>query len=815
MQLSRFSIRATPTLLFGMALLIVFAAALFIRIYFAYDNVFPDDWVRFQINDPWFQMRSVENMLHHFPDRSLFDPYGHFDRGQSVAVAPFFPFIIALMAWVFGGGSPSRELVETIGAYYPAILGALACVVMFFLGSALFNKRLGLIAAGLMAVLPGQYLLRTLLGFTDQHCAEILLSLFFMLMFVVALKSASSRGLTWQHLRSRDWFLVKRPLLLSVVAGLALGCYMISWLGASVFIFILFIFLVVQSVVDHLRGRSVDYLCFTGSVTALVALPIVAGTSSQYLGSPEHMAALAVAFVAFVGVWIMSAFLAHRGWPRWSFPVVLAGGLGIGYLLFWLVDPSLLSDVVGRFGIFAPTAAKGTISEVQAMNWDRANIYFTTGRVIAPIALIPLAWIVVSKREPEKVLLFIWTIVLLLATWKLSRFAYYSAANVAILVAYASWLLLRVAGAGRTGEEEQKVQAAASAQKGEEAKRALTRKERRAARQKARKVQRRGNVLERPVWRHVYVAIALVIIFFFGFYYNIDMSLAWAQELRGPTDDWHSALVWMRENTPPPFEDEDYYYANYETPSPGEKFQYPETAYGVMSWWDYGYHITYIAKRIPNANPSGQKGAPWAARFFTAQDEAEGSDLLDKYGSKYIVIDDLMSTGQFVRVGDQEVLTSWKFYAMAIIADRAESDFYEVVYTQQGQPVRVYYPAYYRAMVSRLYNFGAEEWDPDEAARADERHRIRAMTFRTQKDRQGNTIKIALSEEFFDSYSAAQSFVDDNPEYRLVGTDPLVSPVPLEALEQFELVYKSPTAVSKRGDATFSEVEVFEYKPQP
>ena len=32
-------------------------------------------------------------------------------------------------------------------------------------------------------------------------------------------------------------------------------------------------------------------------------------------------------------------------------------------------------------------------------------------------------------------------------------------------------------------------------------------------------------------------------------------------------------------------------------------YLYPASAYGVMSWWDYGHDIEYVAQRIPNANP--------------------------------------------------------------------------------------------------------------------------------------------------------------------------------------------------------------------
>ena len=42
-----------------------------------------------------------------------------------------------------------------------------------------------------------------------------------------------------------------------------------------------------------------------------------------------------------------------------------------------------------------------------------------------------------------------------------------------------------------------------------------------------------------------------------------------------------------------------HYYTIYDKNS----FTYPNSSYGVMSWWDYGHMITYIAQRIPNANP--------------------------------------------------------------------------------------------------------------------------------------------------------------------------------------------------------------------
>ena len=53
--------------------------------------------------------------------------------------------------------------------------------------------------------------------------------------------------------------------------------------------------------------------------------------------------------------------------------------------------------------------------------------------------------------------------------------------------------------------------------------------------------------------------------------------------------DWKESLEWMGNNSPDTGVD---YFTIYDP----ETFQYPPQAYGVMSRWDYGHMITYIAK---------------------------------------------------------------------------------------------------------------------------------------------------------------------------------------------------------------------------
>lgn len=86
--------------------------------------------------------------------------------------------------------------------------------------------------------------------------------------------------------------------------------------------------------------------------------------------------------------------------------------------------------------------------------------------------------------------------------------------------------------------------------------------------------------------------------------------------------DWRDALLWIKDNT----EKTSYYL----TPDKGK----PE--YSIMSWWDYGNWIVYLANRPVVCN-NFQAGAVDAAKFFTAQDEKTAIKIAKKRTVKYVI----------------------------------------------------------------------------------------------------------------------------------------------------------------------------------
>ncbi len=89
------------SLIYGAILAFIFCLALYIRTAIQYNSVFTDSFVRFCVYDPWYNMRLVENTLHHFPHRIYFDPFTAYPHGTYYPFAvPLFDISLASIIWL-------------------------------------------------------------------------------------------------------------------------------------------------------------------------------------------------------------------------------------------------------------------------------------------------------------------------------------------------------------------------------------------------------------------------------------------------------------------------------------------------------------------------------------------------------------------------------------------------------------------------------------------------------------------------------------------------------------------------------------------
>jgi asparagine N-glycosylation enzyme membrane subunit Stt3 len=287
------------------------------------------------------------------------------------------------------------------------------------------------------------------------------------------------------------------------------------------------------------------------------------------------------------------------------------------------------------------------------------------------------------------------------------------------------------------------------------------------------------------------IALAGLAIFFLVFYPNIQPASETISEVTSfaPSDAWSSSLVWLRDNTPEPFGDDTFYYDLYQTP-----FNYPETAYGVTAWWDYGYLILRVGHRIPNCDP-GAGARESVARLFTAQNEIAANELANNLNSKYIIIDDSTVTEMY--------------YAIATYAGTSSNQFVDVYYIPDNgklKAIAYYYPEYYQSLAVRLYNFNGNETIPNNTS---------IISYVEKVSQNGIRYKEVKDSKTFNNYQAAVDYIANQTSgnYRIISASPLISPIPLARLEHYNLVYSSNQSSSIFPDWKIPAVKIFEYTP--
>ncbi|KKH98039.1 hypothetical protein EO95_18105, partial [Methanosarcina sp. 1.H.T.1A.1] len=443
---------------YALAVSIIGLLALWIRI-LPSDSVFlSNGFVRFGGNDPWYHMRTLNVLLENYPQRMFFNPMTNYPYGSYIHFGPLFDQMIAITILILGMGNPSPELVNWVGAYFPAVLGAITVIPVYYIGKYLGGHKTGILAAILIAFAPGQFLSRSMIGFTDHHVAESLFSTFFMMFFMLALISAKRKKISFEHVINKNLSVLKEPLVYSIMAGVMYSAYQLSWPGASLFLLVVLVYAVIQYIIDIFHGESSDYLGFTGIIAFLVSiiliLPFVHPDMgfSMYHYSWFHVATAIGAMAGFLALSFIERAFKSRNIKAYYYPLAILGIVVLGLLTLKIVVPSIYSLILSApsyvFGV--QTGGPATIGEVSSIFYESG--VFTLSRVFGNftasgffaslLGMVFLTAKLFRKPKPEEVLILIWSALIFLTIYGQNRFAYYYSINVAVLSAYVGGLLL-------------------------------------------------------------------------------------------------------------------------------------------------------------------------------------------------------------------------------------------------------------------------------------------------------------------------------------------------------------------------------------
>ncbi|MDD5617216.1 MAG: oligosaccharyl transferase, archaeosortase A system-associated [Candidatus Methanoperedens sp.] len=668
--------------IFTILLFAIFALSLYLRTVMPYDGVFRNGVVAFASDDAVFQMRLVENTLYNFPHRITFDIFTRYPYGTPLHWGPLWTQLIATISLIVGLGSYNMQTVNTIGAYFPSVFGALIVFPVYYIVKSMGNRTGALLAAFMIAILPGQFFTRSTLGFTDNHVAEVLFSTATIMFFILSIKSGREINIKFSELH-----LKQKPVLYSILAGVMLAGYQLSWPGAPFFAMIIAIFILIQYIIDDMKDRSTDYLAIAAVPMFLIDLISMLPYFNPEYGfgitiySWFHIIVPVVGMGLALALSIISGELKKKGYSSYYYPLSLLGFFALSMLIIKIILPQLydviFSTIVGIFGAHT-TGGPATIGEAVSI-LEKPGMLYNGFPITGPLQgdnfvllliialLLFIGYRIAKKQRAEDMLILVWSVVMLIGMYGQNRWAYYFALNAALLIGIAGGAIIN--SVLKWGGWQWQID--------------------------AKKIS---------ISHILSLIIVMVVVLFFAYPSVLATAIGenpvskWEQgdPSGGGFYEWYETLTWMRDNTPDPGID---YFAVYKDPKNGT-YPYPDTAYGVMSWWDYGHAITYWAHRIPNANPfqsgigGGSSNAPGASTFLTAKTEEQADEVIyalginGKPGARYVV------SNAYMAYQIMEIFGIWN----------EEYDYWTQIRTRDG-PQRVPTRKYYEVMEAKLHIF--------------------------------------------------------------------------------------------------------------
>ena len=739
-------------------------------------------------DDPLYNLRQVEQILANFPNYAWFEPMTLFPTGQGVPWGPLFPTIIATICLITG--ATTRPEIISTGLLVPPVMGAMIVVIMYFVGKICGDWKTGLLASGFTAVVSGQFFYRSFYGYMDHHIAEVLFSTIFCLLYMYTIYSEKDTKIELKNFSS-----YKSTLLLAGLTGIAylLGLFVMPTM--ILFAMIVGIFTLIQFIIDVYRGRTSEYLLVINSIVFAIAIIglLVFGLKSTGVSlifySVGHVYAYLILIAGTAFLYGVAHLIKEKAW--YYFPVILIASGIVFSLVLLIVSPQMYNLFINSFfQFFGQQDTSNTIQEARGWTAALAWMTFNYGLILMIGGALVMLYNNVKDEHPHQMYALVWSLIMLISTWQHVRYEYYLAVNVALLSAVC------ISFAFERGLPDIR-RLTSSISSDTETPEANKGKEESPRSKKQKKLQKKGSGSSQPD----YLAIALVILtvglgILFAY---TSASLSYSNAASGGmrmNPDWRESLDWMANNTPDTG-------VNYFTIYNPETFKYPPEAYGVMSWWDYGHMITYIAKRIPNANPfqAGVVGPTGSANYFMSITEDAGNQVLDRAGTRYVITDIEMDTG--------------KFWAMATWYNTsvAASPYQVPLLTPAKNNINSYESVllnsqlYYMTMISRLHNFDGSLTTPSTA------YYIEYADSNITKV----SLPVITGAESMNASEAIRQAAEYNlkaPEgYHAVALSPVIT-LPVDtvpALRHYRLVHESPNNVFNSNTIDLKYVKVFEY----
>jgi dolichyl-diphosphooligosaccharide--protein glycosyltransferase len=282
--------------------------------------------------DPYYQFSLTKYMV----ENGLLSPYWptHWVDTQrwypdGINMAMSYPSLPMTAAFLYNIVTSLGVNIDLMGfcALFPAIMGTLACFIMYFVGKDIGGRSVGLFASLFLALSPS-YIQRTSLGFFDDETIGMVALLLFCLMFLRAIEEERP---------------IRSTIRYSIGSALALAYFISGW-GAAFYpigLAVLFVFVMI------LLKRYSRHILLSYSIT--FGLGLLIAINVPYI-SPRYLTAFAVLpvgglFALLCLCEILSSLTSFKA--KATFAASLLAGLAGGFVVFWQLG--YMQNVAGKF----------------------------------------------------------------------------------------------------------------------------------------------------------------------------------------------------------------------------------------------------------------------------------------------------------------------------------------------------------------------------------------------------------------------------------------------------------------------------------
>jgi len=585
----------------GIALIAIFFLVLFMNSYFnivSNVSINPDGTAltdKFYLSgpDPYYNMRLVytTSQTGHFPYYSSNDPLLAYPFGKSGGRAP----LLVMSAIGFSKLlTPFMSEADALGyamQFVPALFGALLIFPIYFIGKLLFDKKAGLVAALLIAIIP----IHLSSGHGSAYALfdhDSLNLLLYFLTFLFLIKS----------IKEKDTF---RRILYALFAGIPLAALSMVWVEAQFLYTLITVYAVVQLLFDLFTNKveerfvmSVALALFTGF---LVSWPVTYA-GGVALDLPFY---LALGVAVFGGICI----LFKRRQIPWvvSYPIIAGIAVAaVAFLYIVYINPktfsifsplTALSNILFGSGIYG---SKVSLTIAEAGTYSLSRTVMSFGPALYWIAWFGFVFLIYqyAKQKGRKEYLMILTL-FVINVWLTSTAGRFLNDMVPLIALLAGWIIWFVVSKIDYKQMARNVRNAGGGFRGI-----------------------RKGVRVYHLFGVLFIAFLIIIP---NGYLALDAAVPSAASKNGTSNLKYD---FFGENHSSAFGSssykEQYWVGAYDWLNKQDTdISDPSKRPGFISWWDYGFYEVAVGGH-PTVADNFQDGIPPAANFHTATSEKEG-----------------------------------------------------------------------------------------------------------------------------------------------------------------------------------------------